>query len=121
MTQGVKFFTVETANQTLPLVKRIVDDIIAAGQALRSLSLELGNKAEDSPEMNRLMDQMDELFEELEALGCHYKDWNFSVGLVDFPAVVDGKEALLCWRSDEESVKYYHGVEEGFAGRKPVP
>lgn len=115
-----KFFTVREADQMLPLVRRIVSDILAAGQALRALSLEPGNRAEESPEMHRLMDQLDELFEEMEELGCHYKDWNFSVGLVDFPAILDGKEVLLCWRSDEESVKYCHGVEEGFAGRKLI-
>jgi hypothetical protein len=58
---------------------------------------------------------------ELEEIGCSYKDWSFELGLVDFPSIIDGKEVLLCWRSDEESVKYYHGLLEGFAGRKPIP
>ena len=58
--------------------------------------------------MHRLMDQLDELFEEMEELGCHYKDWNFSVGLVDFPAILDGKEVLLCWRSGQRSPIHNH-------------
>ena len=41
-------------------------------------------------------------------------------GLVDFPAVRDGEEILLCWRLGEEEVAYWHGLEEGFAGRQPL-
>jgi hypothetical protein len=42
------------------------------------------------------------------------------MGLVDFPAMIDGEEVLLCWRSDEPEVLYYHGLEDGFAGRKKI-
>ena len=115
-----KFFTPEMANQTLPLVKRIVDDILRAGRQIRSLSMEI-EKPEDSPEINGLMDQLDELFDELEAIGCSYRDWNFTEGLVDFPAKVNGREVLLCWRSDEAKVRYYHEVNAGFAGRRSIP
>ena len=41
-------------------------------------------------------------------------------GLVDFPALREGRQVLLCWRVGEESVAYWHGVDEGFAGRKPL-
>ena len=58
---------------------------------------------------------------ELEEIGCFYKDWNFTIGLVDFPAIIDGKEVLLCWRSDEDDILYYHGFEDGYAGRKEIP
>lgn len=121
MTGEPKRFTPREANQTLPLVKRIVEDILKAGQELRALTFELGEKAEENPEVNRLMDLLDELFEELEAIGCFYKDWNFSTGLVDFPSVIYGKEALLCWSSQEKELLYYHDVEAGYAGRKPIP
>ena len=58
---------------------------------------------------------------ELEELGCEYKDWSYSVGLVDFPSLLEGNEILLCWRSDEETISHYHGIYEGFSGRKPLP
>jgi hypothetical protein len=116
----VKWFTPKEANQTLPLVKRIVADILETGQIIRSLTVEM-EKPEEDPKINRLMDQLDELFEELEALGCSYKDWNFSVGLVDFPGMVQGKEVFLCWKSDEDRVDHYHDLDAGFAGRKPIP
>ncbi len=115
-----KFFTPDAANQMLPLVRRIVDDILKAGQSIRSISVET-EKPEEDPEVNRLMDQLDELFDELEALGCSYKDWNFSVGLVDFPSKLNGREVLLCWRSDEPDVRYYHELEAGYPGRKLIP
>jgi hypothetical protein len=118
---SVKHFTPKEATQTLPLVKKIVEDILLAGKSIRELSVKIGRHAEKNPEVVRLMDGLEELFEELEALGCSYKDWNFSVGLVDFPAVIDNEEVFLCWRSDEDSLKYYHDPESGFAGRKLIP
>ena len=96
-------------------------DILATGQHIRDISARIGSNAEQDPEIIRLMGQLEELFEEVEDIGCYYKDWNFSIGLVDFPSMIDGKEVLLCWRSDEEELKYYHGTEEGFAGRKLIP
>ena len=78
-------------------------------------------KPEIDPEINRLMDQLDELFEETEALGCYYKDWNFTVGLVDFPAKINGKDVMLCWRSDEDEIRYFHDAESGYSGRRLIP
>ena len=115
-----KLFTHEEAMRTLPLVERIVEDILKTGKAIRALSVEM-EKPEEDPEINRLMDLLDELFEEIELLGCYYKDWNFTVGLVDFPAKIHGKDVMLCWKSDEKEISFYHDAEAGFAGRRPLP
>ena len=115
-----RVFTLHQAANTLPLVRKIVTDILKTGQSIRELSVEM-EKPEEDPEINRLMDQLDELFEEMESLGCFYKDWNFTVGLVDFPSKVNGRDVMLCWKSDEERIEYYHDAEEGFAGRRPIP
>jgi hypothetical protein len=115
-----KIFTLEQATKTLPLVERIVADILKTGQAVRELSVEM-EKPEEDPQINRLMDQLDELFEEIESVGCYYKDWNFTVGLVDFPAKIQGKDVMLCWRSDEKEIRYYHDAETGYAGRRLIP
>jgi len=56
-----------------------------------------------------------------EEIGCYFKDWNFEIGLVDFPGVIDGKEVFLCWRSDEEDSSYYHRIEEGYSGKMRIP
>ena len=119
MTQA-KVFTLEAAAKTLPLVKHIVEDILKAGQAIRALSVEM-EKPEEDPEISRLMDRLDELFDEIEQLGCYYKDWNFTVGLVDFPARLHGHDVLFCWRSDEKAIQYYHDEESGYAGRRLIP
>ena len=58
---------------------------------------------------------------ELEELGCYFKDWDFKVGLVDFPAKIEGEEVFLCWKSDEETLGWYHPIEGGFQERKPIP
>jgi len=57
--------------------------------------------------------------EQLERLGVLVKD--LDTGLVDFPALHEGEEVLLCWQLGEDEVAYWHGVDEGFAGRKPLP
>jgi len=51
-------------------------------------------------------------------LGGECKD--IDTGLVDFPARIEGVEAFLCWQLGEEQIDYWHGIEEGFAGRKPL-
>jgi hypothetical protein len=117
----VKLFTPRKANETLPLVRKIVSDILETGRQMRALAEKIGAGAEENPEVVRLMDQLEVLFDELETIGCSYRDWNFSMGLVDFPAKIGGREVLLCWRSDEPSLQYYHEADAGFAGRKPIP
>jgi len=115
-----KYFTIEEANRTLPLVKRIVRDILDTGYEARSLIMILGDDAEKNAEVQQLINQIQEYFAELEEIGCYYKDWDFSLGLVDFPAMLDDKEVFLCWRSDEPEILYYHEVDSGYTGRKPI-
>ena len=55
---------------------------------------------------------------QIEASGCVVKD--LDIGLVDFPALLGDEEVYLCWKLGEDSIDYWHRVEEGFAGRKPV-
>ena len=113
-------FTPAEANRTLPLVKRVVGDILEAGRELRALAKapsEEGQRAE----IATLEARIRELAEELERIGCSYKDWGFEMGLVDFPSEIGGTEVLLCWRSDEERLEWYHTPEDGFAGRTPIP
>jgi len=57
-------------------------------------------------------------FEQLERLDIVVRD--LERGLVDFPAVIDGDEVYLCWLLDEPHVTHWHGIESGFAGRRPL-
>lgn len=117
----MKRFTPAEATAMLPLVRRIVADILTAGQSLRQFAERERFSDEHSPEFTALKNALLGYFDELEDLGCSYRDWNFSVGLVDFPAHINGREVLLCWKSDEQDVRFFHGTDEGFLGRKPIP
>lgn len=121
MTTELKYFTVSEANKTLPLVKKIVRDIIDSSIELKLYADEIRKNPEEDPRVKRLIVAINGFMSELEEIGCHYKDWNFTIGLVDFPAIINGDEVLLCWRSDEETIRYYHTHESGFAGRKLIP
>lgn len=112
-----RHFTPEEANRTLPLVRRIVDDILETGRQVRALSK---TKPVDEETIRLKVQKLEQLVGELEQIGCYFKDWNFDTGLVDFPAIVDGQEVLLCWRSDEAAISNYHGYSDGYAGRKPL-
>lgn len=56
--------------------------------------------------------------EALETIGVQVKD--LEIGLIDFPTMYEGEEVLLCWKLGEEGITYWHGLTEGFRGRKPI-
>jgi hypothetical protein len=116
-----KYFTRAEAQKTLPLVKQIVRDILNNAFQVRTIAESLGGKIEGNEEVAKLADEIDVYINELRDIGCFYKDWSFDVGLVDFPAILNGEKVELCWRSDEDQILYYHKANEGFAGRKLIP
>ena len=59
-----------------------------------------------------------EAIQEVEEFGCVLKD--LDVGLIDFPTVFRGREVYLCWKLGETSIAFWHGMDEGFAGRKAI-
>ena len=121
MVTAIKHFTPEEAQRTLPLVRKIVDDILKTSREIRILTEDKNGIVEDDPQIRKMMNDINGFISELEELGCYYKDWNFSMGLVDFPAVIGGKEVFLCWRNDEDDIKYYHDIETGDSGRRLIP
>jgi len=121
MTTDLKYFTPSDAKKTLPLVRKIVKDILDTSNEMRLIADEIGEKVENDPRIQKMADNVESFMQELEEIGCFFKDWNFSIGLVDLPAIIDGKEVFLCWRTDEDDIMYYHEMETGFAGRKLIP
>jgi len=113
----IKRFSPAEASRTLPLVKKIVSDILKCGRELQDLY----ESDADREFIEAKTQELEELTSEVETLGCEYKDWNFEIGLVDFPSIIDGQDVYLCWKSDEPGLMYYHGINEGFSGRKLIP
>jgi hypothetical protein len=124
-------FTVDAANRTLPLVRRIVEDVVRQHRVWREKILELdlvsssgrpGDTVERTQKLEReaqqLAREIDSYQRELMELGIQLKDRR--LGLVDFPSEVNGQSALLCWRLGETEVQYWHDEEAGYAGRQPL-
>ena len=116
-----KYFTPHEARRTLPLVKKIVKDILDYTFQIRTIAESVKGDPGENPEIAAMLTELTSFMNELEEIGCFYKDWSFSIGLVDFPSVINGEEVFLCWRSDEADILYYHSIEEGYSGRKLIP
>jgi hypothetical protein len=69
-------------------------------------------------ESNRFEEAIRGALERIHSTGCVVKD--LEIGLLDFPARIDGEEVYLCWRLGEDRIRFYHRQDEGFAGRKPL-
>jgi hypothetical protein len=74
--------------------------------------------SEKKVERDALMEALRENVGRIEQTGCVVKD--LETGLVDFPSVVDDEQVYLCWKLGEERIGYWHRMDEGFAGRKPL-
>jgi hypothetical protein len=108
-----RLFTRREAESALPLVRQIVNDVLATAGKIREM-------AQDDGDLPGFQTELDENLQELESMGCFFKDWNFSIGLVDFPSEMNGETVFLCWRSDEKELAWYHRIEDGYQGRKPL-
>jgi hypothetical protein len=104
------FFTPKQANETLPEMRETV-------QRIMSIKKDADGKTDDSA-ITKMMEQLEKEIQKLEDLGCVLKD--MSTGLIDFPAVRLGTRVWLCWKLGEEKVAFWHGLHEGFGGRKSV-
>ena len=124
-------FTVDHANRALPLVRRIVEDVVKGyarwREKVQEFEIATATRRADQtdPNADRLQQEVMALAEEvhgymaeLEQLGVELKEPQ--MGLVDFPARVEGRPAYLCWRLGEPAVQYWHERDAGFAGRRPL-
>jgi len=131
----MRHFTPDEANAALaevrPLVERMVEARRAHAAALeRQEELEghiRGNGggippatlAEAAATVDREARALSKLVEEIGEHGAQVKD--LDEGLIDFPALRRGETVLLCWKLGEDEIRYWHGLEDGFAGRRPLP
>jgi hypothetical protein len=130
-----RYFTAAEANELLPTVRPLAEQMVAHRRSLavatarhaRIAAKIAGNGGGVRPhEVDELRGAIEaeaeavaRCVEELHDLGVVVKD--LDQGLVDFPALRGDEEVLLCWRVGEEEVGFWHGLEEGFAGRKRLP
>jgi hypothetical protein len=125
-------FTVEQADAHVQRLGHLIERIQRSALRLRNerdgVAGELG-VAPDTLPVDRLLgarpglrlvvEELDAAVAAIEQLGVELKD--AELGLVDFPAVVDGEAVYLCWQFGEDRVRYWHRRSEGFAGRRPLP
>jgi hypothetical protein len=130
-----RYFTPEQANELLPSVRLLVEQLVSHRRALAVATVRhariatkiAGNGGGVRPhEVDELQSTIDaeaagvvRCVEELQALGVLVKD--LDQGLVDFPARNGDDEVLLCWRLGEDEVAFWHTLDDGFAGRRPLP
>jgi hypothetical protein len=125
----MKTFTVEQANRTLPLVSRIVQDIVTQHarwrECVRQSELIAAAATPARPderveaierEIQALAEEIAGYIQELEQIGVEFK--GFDLGLVDFPAEISGRRVYLCWRLGEPAVEHWHEIDAGYSGRR---
>lgn len=123
-------YTAAQANRALPLVRRIVADLVSHvrhwEEAVRQVeltshdnTLENAESERWQRETQRLAAEIDGRVRELAELGVVVKA--LDTGLVDFPGTLDGREVYFCWMLGESAVTHWHDHDAGFAGRQPLP
>ena len=127
-----RYFTLPEANATLPLVRRIVADIMSTYPMWRDLVAKYELVAAqarpewgESAEQIRLRGAIEVVakeiaacLSELEQVGCVFK--GFDQGLVDFYGKQGDRDVFWCWKVGEDKIEYWHDLDSGFAGRQPV-
>lgn len=128
-------FTLDQAERLLEEVRPLLEDALnlkaeyaAAEEELQGMAhrvMVLGGSKVDRGRHLALRARRDgaaarlrETIEAVQSTGCLIKD--LDLGLLDFPALYRGEEVYLCWRLGEPAIEYWHGVQEGFRGRKPI-
>lgn len=127
--QETRLFDVAEADRMLPLVRSIVrgmqEDWEERGKVLERLeSLPSSLRDDEEPgralhaEVDALTEKLVEAAEELADLGVEFK--GIQEGLVDFPARLGGEIVYLCWKFGEDRIRWWHPLDAGYAGRRPL-
>jgi len=128
-------FTLDEAQSLLPVLesllrtamkaKETIEEAEAEQQALQhrvflngGMFLDIVPLARRKAERARAEQHAKDALAEIDSIGVQVKD--LGIGLLDFPCEVEGQTILLCWKLGEKSITHWHGMQEGFAGRKPI-
>tara|TARA_B110001454_G_scaffold182831_1_gene177553 strand:+ start:432 stop:824 length:393 start_codon:yes stop_codon:yes gene_type:complete len=120
-----RYFTIKTANEALPDViekfnnlKKQKNEIIKAEQELQSSASNFEEYMVKKQKLNSKMTKFYQLIEGLEATGVSLK--GLDQGLLDFPSRRFDEDVWLCWKDGETEIKFWHDMNSGFNGRKPI-
>jgi hypothetical protein len=130
-----RYFTLEQAQQLLPQVGSAVEQAIhlksefehaeaelqSANQRIMMMGGSLVNRDHLIEQKNlrgSSATKLKEAVDEIQSYGCLLKD--LDIGLIDFPTLYHGEEVYLCWKLGEDGIGFWHGVDEGFRGRKTI-
>lgn len=128
-------FTLDEAQALLPVLESLLRAVISAKKLVEQSDAEIqvlqhriflagGTYVDILPlarrrsERAKAEQRAKDALAEIDSIGVQVKD--LDVGLLDFPCQVEGKTILLCWKLGEHAITHWHGVDEGFAGRKPI-
>jgi len=130
-----KRFTLVEAEGLLPEIETIIREAVSlkaqyqeAEHALHSVAQRVAMLGgvmvdrqavlDDRDQRDRSGERLKAAIEKIQEYGCVIKD--LDIGLIDFPTLFHGREVYLCWRLGESGIRYWHGTDEGFAGRKQI-
>ena len=128
-------FTLDEAQALIPILesllrtamegKRLIQEVEAELQALGGrifhsggVTVDVLHVARRKAEREKAVQSVKDSLAEIDATGVQVKD--LDIGLLDFPCLVEDQVILLCWKLGEAKITHWHGVSEGFRGRKPI-
>jgi len=129
----VRHFRIAEANAMVPRLAELIQRLQALLEEARARQRELelikavgygddgtlimaADHKEAKQRLRTAVREANEIIDSIQHAGCQLK--SVELGLVDFPAVINGQEVLLCWRLGEPEIMYYHSWEDGYAGRR---
>ncbi len=132
---SLRTFTLDEAQSLLPVLESLLRSAIAAKNLMEEVEAEQqalhhriflngGTFLDVVPIARRKSaaakaeQRAKDALAEIDAIGVQVKD--LDIGLLDFPCEVEGQTILLCWKLGEKMITHWHGMTEGFAGRKPI-
>jgi hypothetical protein len=130
-----RYFSSREVEALIPELSRIMDDLVPAHEEAAAISARLQGEQQrlslaggglldrdawraNTARLETLTEKVRRGVERIAELGGTTKD--LGLGLVDFPHLLNDREVNLCWRRGETEVRFWHGLDEGYAGRKPL-
>ena len=123
----LKHYTRQEAQELLPQLREWLERLNRLREDLQRYEKRLGGMTDQGHDVGgnmvnswiRTLAEMQSILAEFQRRDIQIKD--LARGLVDFPAIINGREVFLCWESDEETVEFWHDLETGFSGREKLP